>query len=302
MSLREEMQKYEQITGESAEHVPIIKLGAFLDGYEMGLKALEQQQRWIPIKTRPMTEEEKEEMETEYDYMYACELPEDGQDVLVTDWCGNVELDTFCRDYPNGCYFESNCDDDEVKAWMPLPEPYVSDINAGKMAESEDTSGKYREEYMRDATAEEQKSTHDYIKSISKPTGIQFDDVVEEIDFVQEHPRIKTKLRVCEDCVSREKAKQFLYERIDRLNDDELYDIFSRIIDDMYNELPSITPKKKVGKWIKYNIDIAPHPLHCSECGWSNHHLNRTIVSDFKHCPNCGAKMIDEPEMKCGED
>ena len=42
MSLREEMWKYEQITGESAEHVPIIKLGAFLDGYEMGLKALEQ--------------------------------------------------------------------------------------------------------------------------------------------------------------------------------------------------------------------------------------------------------------------
>ena len=43
MSLREDMWKYEQITGESAEHVPIIKLGAFLDGYEMGLKALEQQ-------------------------------------------------------------------------------------------------------------------------------------------------------------------------------------------------------------------------------------------------------------------
>ena len=42
MSLREDMWKYEQITGESAEHVPIIKLGAFLDGYEMGVKALEQ--------------------------------------------------------------------------------------------------------------------------------------------------------------------------------------------------------------------------------------------------------------------
>jgi hypothetical protein len=50
MSLREEMWKYEQITGESAEHVPIIKLGAFLDGYEMGLKVLEQQPKkgeWI---------------------------------------------------------------------------------------------------------------------------------------------------------------------------------------------------------------------------------------------------------------
>ena len=42
MSLREDIWKYEQITGESAEHVPIIKLGAFLDGYDMGVKALEQ--------------------------------------------------------------------------------------------------------------------------------------------------------------------------------------------------------------------------------------------------------------------
>lgn len=47
----------------------------------------------------------------------------------------------------------------------------------------------------------------------------------------------------CDDCISRERAKQFLYERIDRLNDDELYDIFSRIIDDMYNELPPVTPQ-----------------------------------------------------------
>lgn len=43
-----------------------------------------------------------------------------------------------------------------------------------------------------------------------------------------------------DDCVSRERARQFLYEEIDRLNNDELYDIFSRIIDDMYNELPSV--------------------------------------------------------------
>lgn len=49
------------------------------------------------------------------------------------------------------------------------------------------------------------------------------------------------------DLISREKAKQLLYERLDRLNDDELYDIFSRIIDDMYNELPSITPTQS---WI----------------------------------------------------
>lgn len=42
-----------------------------------------------------------------------------------------------------------------------------------------------------------------------------------------------------------EKAKKFLYERLDRLGDDELYDIFSRIIDDMYNELPSVIEADK---------------------------------------------------------
>lgn len=43
-------------------------------------------------------------------------------------------------------------------------------------------------------------------------------------------------LKPCEDYISREEARQFLYERINRLNNDELYDIFSKIIDDMYNE------------------------------------------------------------------
>ena len=123
MSLREEMWKYEQITGESAEHVPIIKLGAFLDGYEMGIKALEQT-RWIPLKTRPMTEEEKEEIGFDFDYMYDCPLPDYGQEVLITDCYGNVEIDTFYRDY-DGVYFEENCDDGEVVAWMPLPQPYT---------------------------------------------------------------------------------------------------------------------------------------------------------------------------------
>lgn len=82
-----------------------------------------QQTSWIPIKTRPMTDEEKEEIGHEYAYMYDCPLPDDGQDVLITDRYGNVEIDTFCSDY-EGVYFENNCDDDEVTAWQPLPEKY----------------------------------------------------------------------------------------------------------------------------------------------------------------------------------
>lgn len=85
---------------------------------------------WIPIITRPMTEEEKEEYHGEYDpnqtQMYDCPIPEDGQEVLVTTWLGVVTTDTFYRD--GGCYFETFCDDGEVVAWQHLPEPYKAEI------------------------------------------------------------------------------------------------------------------------------------------------------------------------------
>ena len=90
------------------------------------LPSVTPQTRWIPIKTRPMTEEEKEEIGHEYAYMYDCPLPDDAQDVMITDCYGNVEVDTFYRDY-EGCYFETNCDDGEVIAWMPLPQPYKAE-------------------------------------------------------------------------------------------------------------------------------------------------------------------------------
>ena len=40
MSLREEMWRYEQLTGENAEHIPIIQLGAYLDGVDKGIEKL----------------------------------------------------------------------------------------------------------------------------------------------------------------------------------------------------------------------------------------------------------------------
>ena len=78
---------------------------------------------WIPIKTRPLTEEEKNDIALEgCEFMYDCPLPDDGQEVLVTDRLGYVGIDTFFRDYD--CYFESNCGEEDVLAWMPLPKPY----------------------------------------------------------------------------------------------------------------------------------------------------------------------------------
>ena len=92
------------------------------------IKALEQEPKWIPIKTRPLTKKEKEYFaeqgysEDSISFMYDCPLPEDGEEVLITTLFDVVQTDTFCRD--DGCYFETYCDEDDVKAWMPKPEPY----------------------------------------------------------------------------------------------------------------------------------------------------------------------------------
>ena len=79
---------------------------------------------WIPIKTRPLTEEEK--IMYDCDIMYDCPLPDDGQSVLITNRFYSVDVDTFYRD--DGCYFEDNCDVGDVLAWMPLPDPYKEGV------------------------------------------------------------------------------------------------------------------------------------------------------------------------------
>lgn len=87
-----------------------------------------QEPKWIPIKTRPLTDKEKKEYaylgysDEEFDFMYDCLLPEDGEEVLITTRYDEVKTDTFYRD--EGGYFESYCDEDDVKAWMSLPKPY----------------------------------------------------------------------------------------------------------------------------------------------------------------------------------
>lgn len=184
---------------------------------------------------------------------------------------------------------------------------------------------------MRDATPEEQKSVNDYIKSISKPTGIEFDiDIdkkVESYGKLLKHPVVKhimneeqeqlnfvqppVTLTVGGDCISRQQAKAYLYDRIDRLKDNELYDIFSVIIDGMVNELPPVKPQ--TGHWImrhrKVNTinyhtgeDVLTGEIHtvkeliryecdepyCSECG------KRAGDTSGNYCCFCGARMESE--------
>jgi len=80
---------------------------------------------WIHIKTRPLTEEEKEER-PDLSYIFDCELPDDGQRILihcVHNKHESVQLDEYYDDCGMG-YLDSGYEiGEEVDAWMPLPEP-----------------------------------------------------------------------------------------------------------------------------------------------------------------------------------
>lgn len=81
--------------------------------------------RWIPFKTRPLTEEERDE-HPEWDCILDCKLPDDGQRILVSiSLRGHEEVqqDEFYSD--DGSYLDSGYEiGTEAVAWTPLPEPY----------------------------------------------------------------------------------------------------------------------------------------------------------------------------------
>lgn len=82
------------------------------------------QPQWIPFLWRKTTEEDGWDPE-EFPLMACGELPENGQDILVTNGC-HVWSDTFFDD--DGLYLDSgNVLTEDVTAWMPLPEPYKPD-------------------------------------------------------------------------------------------------------------------------------------------------------------------------------
>lgn len=82
---------------------------------------------WIPFEMRKMDDEEKEAYFTDCDEILCCELPDDGDEILVSYKNGLVGTDIFGRD-DDGCYLESGNEFvTEVTAWMPLPEPYRED-------------------------------------------------------------------------------------------------------------------------------------------------------------------------------
>lgn len=84
---------------------------------------------WTPFRVLALSEETKKR-HPDWVKMYDCELPEDGQKILVTvnathrDGCESVQQD-YWVDNGSECGLDSGWEpESEAVAWMPMPEPY----------------------------------------------------------------------------------------------------------------------------------------------------------------------------------
>lgn len=99
-----------------------------IDIFDRVTSSIGQEPRWIPVKTRKLTDAEEQDMFENsayyFNYMFDCQLPEDGEEVLITTSTGEVTTTTFYDEGLDGCYFEFYEDDGDVIAWMPKPKSY----------------------------------------------------------------------------------------------------------------------------------------------------------------------------------
>ncbi len=123
--LKQYADKYSDCYKYAGVYVKVIQ-----DMLEQLLDDLEEDEKengWIPVKYHQISEKEREEESISKDihYMLDCKMPDDGQEILVTNgettWQDTSFIDC------DGYYLDSNYDWIDVTAWRPLPEPYKED-------------------------------------------------------------------------------------------------------------------------------------------------------------------------------
>ena len=105
---------------------------------------------------------------------------------------------------------------------------------------------------------------------------------VENWKFYYDHGYTQAKRDLlCEDCISRAEALKHSHIEYDNDGDGHRV-VYAEDIED----LPSITPERKMGRWIRFTMtnDLA----QCSECG---DYVDNAIRCGYNFCPNCGAEM-----------
>ena len=81
---------------------------------------------WIPVKEKKLTKKEREQLgyDAFIDFIYVGELPEDGEEVLITAYDGKVYNVLYRESAIYGNYFQEWEATGDVVAWMRYPEPY----------------------------------------------------------------------------------------------------------------------------------------------------------------------------------
>ena len=129
-----------------------------------------------------------------------------------------------------------------------------------------------------------------------------------EIDAVDECLRAVKYLppvnpQPCEDAISRQTVNILVDELARAISDERCFMSRGRstatIMQDIL-DLPSVNPQPKTGHWINRHI-IANKTIDmivCSECGEEFSYDAETGISEYKYCPNCGAKMVEPQETE----
>lgn len=124
----------------------------------------------------------------------------------------------------------------------------------------------------------------------------EIDEIIEALEpsVTPSYNSIKTELKPCEECISREEAKKLIQGKIDDIpkNKDGTYgSMFGQYVNGLYcaktaiSYMSSVVPQTKRGKWIT-NSDY-PDKLICSECNSKFDMWWMDKGSNF--CPSCGS-------------
>ena len=110
-------------------------------------------------------------------------------------------------------------------------------------------------------------------------------------EWLTDYKRLKEQ-EPCEDAISRAEALKMI-DDISIPEDMSTFEIKSHIGVEI-STLPPVTPKRKVGEWIKKNNDYFDW-YECSECGYGSDgemKYNRLCDVRTKFCPDCGSQNL----------
>lgn len=123
--LKQYADKYSDCYKYAGLHVKVVQ--DMIEQLQDDLEQDEKENGWVPVKYHQISEKERaeESISNNIQCMLDCKMPDDGQEILVTNgettWQDTSFIDC------DGYYLDSNYDWIDITAWRPLPEPYKED-------------------------------------------------------------------------------------------------------------------------------------------------------------------------------